>query len=409
MKYETIIIGGGPAGSAAAIHLARHGVPVRLLERQSGAHHKVCGEFISYEAAHHLNNLGLDLPALGAVPIRHARFYNGEQEIIFDLPFTAWSLSRRTLDSALLKQAESAGAKVEPGTAVKQLLRAGNGWELTTSNRFTSGNSGATLSAQTIFLASGKHELRDWPRNAKKNWKQNAQQGAKKNVTNKVWSASHDFIGLKMHFIPNSLQQTRWQETVEIHLFNGGYAGLEPIENGGVNLCFLIKQDIYKTCGGRWPAVLDWLGYTSSHMKHRLANLTPLWHEPLAIAGVPYGYIASACDSVPNLFRVGDQAAVIPSFVGDGIAIALHTASLAACVHIAGGDSKTYQQQACKDLTQPVRNAKLFSDLLSHRVGRKAAFTFALLSPKSLREKLLQEMIWRTRVGLVRGFVKTSV
>src|SRR5690606_20316489 len=125
-----------------------------------------------------------------------------------------------------------------------------------------------------------------------------------------------------------------------------------------------------------------------------------LWHEPLAVAGIPYGYIASPADSVPNLFRLGDQAAVIPSFAGDGIAIALHTASLAAQVHIAGGDSKTYQRQACKDLTPPVRDAQRLADMLSHRLVRKVAFTFALLWPKPLREKLLREITLRTRNGL---------
>lgn len=380
MNGETIIIGGGPAGSAAAIHLARQGMPVRLLERHADPHHKVCGEFISYEAAHYLENFGLNLPALGAVPICHARFYNGEQELVFDLPFTAWSLSRCILDSALLKKAESVGTILERGTAVRRLSRAGDGWELLTSNS----NESATLCAKTIFLANGKHELRGWPRNVKGN----------------VRATDNNFIGFKTHFRPGALQEMQWQNTVEIHLFNGGYAGLEPIENDGVNLCFLIKQEVYKACGGSWPAALNWLGCTSAHMKQRLANLTPLWHEPLAVAGIPYGYIASPADAVPNLFRLGDQAAVIPSFAGDGIAIALHTASLAAQIHIAGGDSKTYHQQAHKDLTQPVRNAKRLADVLSHRLGRKAAFTFALLWPKLLREKLLREMTLRTRVGL---------
>lgn len=382
MTHETIIIGGGPAGSAAAIHLAQQGIPVRLLERQPGAHHKVCGEFISYEAAHYLEKLGVNLPALDAEPIRSVRFYNGEQELAFDLPFTAWSLSRRILDAALLKQAESAGAVVETGTTVRQLLRAGNEWHLITSRRSASASAGTDLSAQTVLLASGKHELRDWPRIAKGNRQE----------------AHHQAIGLKMHFSP--MEQEQWQGKVEIHLFNGGYAGLEPIEKGAVNLCFLIRQDIYKACGGHWPAILEWLGCTSSHMKQRLASLTPLWPEPLAVAGVPYGFIATSDDAVPGLFRLGDQTAVIPSFAGDGIAIALHTASLAAQVHSAGGDSKTYQQQACKHLTQPVRDAKRLADLLSHRLGRNATFTFAQLCPALLREKLLRNITLRTRVGL---------
>lgn len=387
MNDETVIIGGGPAGSAAAIHLARQGMPVRLLERQPGPHHKVCGEFISYEAAHYLDNLGLDLVALSAVPIRHVRLYNREQELVFELPFTAWSLSRRTLDSTLMKQAESAGALVEPGTAVRQLTRAGDRWELLTSNRSHS-HASTLSSANTVFIASGKHELRDWPRKNGKNKQGNLKQT--RNI----------FIGFKMHFRAGTSPHIIRQGTVEIHLFNGGYAGLEPIENGGVNLCFLIKQDIYKTCGGSWATVLDWLGRTSSHMKQRLARLTPLWHEPLAVAGIPYGYIASPDDSVPDLFRLGDQAAVIPSFAGDGIAIALHTASIASQIHSAGGDSNMYQQQARTDLTPPVLEAKRLADLLSYRMGRKAAFSFALLLPKLLREKLLRGMTLRTRVGL---------
>ncbi|HSP31859.1 MAG TPA: NAD(P)/FAD-dependent oxidoreductase, partial [Halomonas sp.] len=110
---------------------------------------------------------------------------------------------------------------------------------------------------------------------------------------------------------------------------------------------------------------------------------------------VPYGYIRSPDDSVPGLYPLGDQTAVIASFAGDGIAIALHTASLATQVYAAGGDSKMYQQLAFKDLTRPVRDAKLLADMLSYRLGRKAAFVCARLWPT-----LLREMILRTRVGL---------
>jgi flavin-dependent dehydrogenase len=60
-SWDAIIIGGGLAGSAAAIELARAGKKVLLLEKEGQAHHKVCGEFISCEAEYYLSALGFDL------------------------------------------------------------------------------------------------------------------------------------------------------------------------------------------------------------------------------------------------------------------------------------------------------------------------------------------------------------
>lgn len=369
MGEEVVIIGGGPAGSAAAITLSRRGVPVRLLERKADAHHKVCGEFISVEAAHYLAGLGVNLAALGAEPIHNARFYNGESELNFPLPFTAWSLSRYRLDSALLEQAKLAGAAVELGSTVRHLTRAGEGWELLTRNRF--GHRSA-VSAKAVFLATGKHELRGWKRRPH----------AKHH---------HDYIGFKMHFRPGTWPQNPWQDTVEVHLFHGGYAGLEPIEQGGVNLSFLIRQDLYKAWD--WPGVLEWLSATSSHMKQRLAGLTPCWPAPLAISGVPYGYLHPPDHALPGLFPLGDQTAVIPSFAGDGIAIALHTALLAASVFASGGDSRAYQRLAYADLTRPVRHAEQLANLLSYRLGRKAAFMCARRWPAVLSAAALRTRI----------------
>lgn len=347
MTHEIAVIGGGPAGSAAAIQLVQAGREVCLLERKQEAHDKVCGEFISWEAGHYLSRLGLDLTSLGAVSIETVRLYDGEAMLDAALPFAAWSLSRRVLDAALLLKAEEAGVAVQRGVAVRALSRLHHEWALGLTDQ-------PTCRAHAVFLASGKHDVRHWRRSAQPN--------------------SHRSIGLKMHLRLADAAQEQLRGAVEVHLFKGGYAGLEPIEDGKANLCFLISKEIYDDCGKSWPALLAWLSNTSSHLNARLNGALSLWPRPLAVSGVPYGYIAHPGAAVPGLFRVGDQMAVIPSFAGDGIAIALHSAALAARVHAAGGDSALYTRRAWRDFRRPVRSAQMLSALLAHTFGRRAAF-----------------------------------
>src|ERR1700733_8134910 len=86
-EWDVIIIGGGPAGGAAAVRLAQAGRKALLLEKEPQAHHKVCGEFISTEAQYYLEKLGLDLSALGAKPIDHVSIVHGAKIARTSLPF----------------------------------------------------------------------------------------------------------------------------------------------------------------------------------------------------------------------------------------------------------------------------------------------------------------------------------
>ncbi|MGH9563762.1 MAG: NAD(P)/FAD-dependent oxidoreductase, partial [Terracidiphilus sp.] len=105
VSAENLIIGGGPAGSMLALRLAAAGRRVMLIEREAAAHDKVCGEFLSREAVHYLRQAGLDPLALGAQVIRTVRLSSGNRVVSSPLPFEALSLSRRTLDEALLTRA----------------------------------------------------------------------------------------------------------------------------------------------------------------------------------------------------------------------------------------------------------------------------------------------------------------
>jgi 2-polyprenyl-6-methoxyphenol hydroxylase-like FAD-dependent oxidoreductase len=100
LQDEVLVLGGGVAGCAASIALARKGRSVTLIEREPTPRHKVCGEFLSGEALEDLHALGIDVASLGAVPINYVRLAAARRAATAPLPFPAKSLTRKALDTA---------------------------------------------------------------------------------------------------------------------------------------------------------------------------------------------------------------------------------------------------------------------------------------------------------------------
>ena len=154
LQDEVLVLGGGVAGCAASIALARKGRSVTLIEREPTPRHKVCGEFLSGEALEDLHALGIDVASLGAVPIDYVRLAAARRAAEAPLPFPAASLTRKALDTALIAEAIAAGVRVERGRSVQALSRTTcNVWQATLDD-------GTTREAPTVFLATGKHDLR---------------------------------------------------------------------------------------------------------------------------------------------------------------------------------------------------------------------------------------------------------
>lgn len=93
MRRDPLIIGAGPAGTAAAITLGRAGHRPILLEKASGPTDKVCGDFLSADTIGYARSLGVDPAALGAAPIRTVRITTGNRTVEAELPFAAVGLS----------------------------------------------------------------------------------------------------------------------------------------------------------------------------------------------------------------------------------------------------------------------------------------------------------------------------
>ena len=362
-RHDALIVGGGPAGAAAALLLARAGRDVLLIEREPGPHDKVCGEFVSIEAQRCLEALDVDAPGLGAVALGRVRLSRGGRRAEAPLPFRALSLSRRVLDEALLERAGAAGARILRGQRAVRAAQAGGIWHVETDR-------GGRHAARALFLATGKHDLRGFGRPP---------------------GIQNDLIGLKMH-----LRRTvgaASADRVDLFLFDGGYGGLEPVEGGRVNLCLLVRRSRFAALGRSWEALVGAIGGSCPAVAAELADAAALWPRPLAIAAIPYGHVSRE-QGPDTLYRLGDQFAVVPSFLGDGMAVALYTAGLAVRAFVADEGARAYGCAAAQELGRAARLTTLLSLAAVRAPGQAAAMRAFALFPA-----LLPALARRTRLG----------
>ena len=213
------------------------------------------------------------------------------------------------------------------------------------------------MAAKAAFLATGKHDLRGWKRPP---------------------GRQDDLIAFKLHCRLDAAQTAELGAHVELFVFPGGYAGLELVENGVANLCLVVGRQQFARLEQRWDTLVDKLRSDSPPLDRRLCGSDACWERPLAVASIPYGYVH---DLGAGPWRLGDQAAVIPSFAGDGISIALHSARLAARYYLAGKTNAQFQSHLAGDVSSQVRWATHLSRVLVHSHGQFIATALARMAP----------------------------
>jgi geranylgeranyl reductase family protein len=162
---DVLVVGGGPAGSATALLLARAGRDVLLLDRARFPRAKACGECLSPGARTALARLGLDSVVQALEPARllgwdlgtpggpvHAARFPGEVG-------PGWGVDRARLDAALLQEARAAGARVREGARVTEVRPAAtrNGDRTAPGRDEAHGLAGTRLARATLADGSALH------------------------------------------------------------------------------------------------------------------------------------------------------------------------------------------------------------------------------------------------------------
>jgi menaquinone-9 beta-reductase len=316
MRYDVAIVGAGPAGAATAIHLARGGQRVALLDRAVFPRDKPCAEYLSPAAEPLLHALGVGASVESARPhrLRGFRIYTPNGSVIQgdfaatrgadgqSLYETGLVIRRLALDAAVVEGARRAGAEVREGWRLGQVERIEGGYRL-----HPVGPS-EPVETRLLVAADGVHST--------------VARRLGLHTTGQMRK-----IGLVAHMRGIS----GLEEYGEMHVANRRYVGVAPMEPGVhgalCNVAMVVdeERDGRQLAGKPEEFLLDALR-TFPRLRDRLDHLS-VERRTLTISRL---FVSARRVSDAHLLLVGDATGYYDPFTGEGIYRALHGAELAA-------------------------------------------------------------------------------
>jgi menaquinone-9 beta-reductase len=308
-QFDVIIAGAGPAGSSAAIHLARNKFRVLLVEQKKFPRPKLCGEFISPECRRHFETLGVAHAMTDSDPasITETVFYSSRGHNVtipsswFGGP-AALGLSRAVMDNVLLRRAQECGVTVIEGATITEPLI---DKDTVRGVKFKLNNDEQQHTAPLTIDATGRARILTRKLNAPR--------------------SKAKLIAFKVH-----LRNTRVAPgACEIYFYPDGYGGLSSVEDDISNLCFIISAEQVKRHHSNPDLVMRELVMKNRRAAYTLEHAQPE-SEWLSASWERFG--RQQPSPAKGLLAIGDSAAFIDPFTGSGMLIAFESGELAANV-----------------------------------------------------------------------------
>jgi flavin-dependent dehydrogenase len=360
---DVVIAGAGPAGSIAALILARAGARVVIVDRDEFPRDKLCGDTLNPGAVAMLRSLDL-----GGGPLDRARSLEG---MLVTGPGAAVSatygggraglaLRRRDLDAWLLERAVAAGARFEGGVTVRGPLVEAPGQSHVVRGLVLAPRGGAAqplrLPALLTIAADGRRSV----------------------VARALGLARHPAHPRRWAFGTYVSGVAGLTAMGEMHIRRGFYLGVAPLSPEVANVCVVTgpRPD------GRTPidVIQRAIGRDAS-LKERFAGAR--FDAPVAVLG-PLAIDTTAAGA-PGVLLAGDAAGFIDPMTGDGLHLAIRSAAMAAAEAQAALERGTFGA-AAEELARALRRqlgAKLrFNRILRAVSGSPGAVRVAARSAR---------------------------